>query len=116
MFTATQLQTLEQRLRDLRAELETALGAGKQGSAPVELDQTRVGRLSRMDAMQGQAMASAAQARAENDLARINTALRRLHEPDFGLCSECDEPIAWPRLQLNPGVRLCIECAQAREA
>ena len=45
--------------------------------ATVELDQTRVGRLSRMDAMQQQAMAKATNARAELTLKRIASALAR---------------------------------------
>ncbi len=110
-----QIEALETRLASLRAELEAAISQGKEGAAPVELDQTRVGRLSRMDAMQGQAMAKAANERAALELAQVKAAQRRLSDADFGLCLDCDEAIAWPRLQLNPGVRLCITCAQQRE-
>ena len=110
-----QIEALETRLASLRAELEAAISQGKEGGAPVELDQTRVGRLSRMDAMQGQAMAKAANERAARELAQVKAAQRRLSDADFGLCLDCDEAIAWPRLQLNPSVRLCIACAQQRE-
>ena len=50
-------------------------------------------------------------------LARVVAALARLDdEPDvFGLCVECEEPIAAKRLDLMPYVELCVECQQARE-
>lgn len=114
-LTTEQRQILESRLASLRADLEAAIAAGQSSGAPVELDQTRVGRLSRMDAMQGQAMTKAANERAARELAEIKAAQRRLGDQDFGLCLDCDEPIAWARLQLKPGARLCIACAQRRE-
>ena len=55
---------------------EHAEGAKK----PVELDQTRVGRLSRMDAMQGQAMEAALEARRHGRIRAIDAALRRIEE------------------------------------
>ncbi|MCA1799686.1 MAG: TraR/DksA family transcriptional regulator [Xanthomonadaceae bacterium] len=98
-----------------RAELE-ALAATRQASgAPVELDQARTGRLSRMDEMQGQEMARAGQARAEIELRKITAALQRLDDGSFGDCVACDEPIAPARLQADPAVVLCIKCAEARE-
>lgn len=115
VLTTKQLETLQARLAELQANLEAVIDAGKGSAAPVELDQTRVGRVSRVDAMQAQAMSKAAVERAQNELAQIKSARRRLQEEDFGLCADCDEPIAWPRLQLNPGVRLCIQCAEQRE-
>jgi DnaK suppressor protein len=50
------------------------------------------------------------------DLGRIQAALKRLEEsPDeFGLCSECGEPIG-KRLELLPFVELCVECQQAKD-
>lgn len=103
-------------MQALRIELEAALASGKSSTAPVELDQTRVGRLSRVDAMQGQAMAKASAARAAQQLAATNAAIKRLAHADFGLCVDCDEPIAWARLQYNPSVRCCIACAEQNEA
>lgn len=79
--------------------------------APVTLDQDSVGRLSRMDAMQVQAMALAAQRRRQAERERIAAALRRLDEGEFGFCAACGEPIAEGRLQHDPGAALCIDCA-----
>ena len=94
------------------ALLETA---GGEAEAPVELDQSRVGRLSRMDALQGQAMSQAAGQRREQELARIAAALRRIESGSYGLCLRCDEDIAPARLRIDPAATLCIGCASKAE-
>lgn len=81
----------------------------------VELDQTRLGRLSRMDAMQGQAISKDIQRRRKADIVRIEAALERLANYEFGDCLRCDEPIANERLAFDPASTLCIECAKAKE-
>lgn len=80
--------------------------------APVALDQESVGRLSRIDAMQVQAMALAQQRRRQSELGAINSALRRLEEGEFGYCIKCGEEIAPERLEHNPAVATCIACAR----
>ena len=103
------------RLLSLRSELEDVGESGAAASAVVELDQAKVGRLSRMDAMQAQAMAQASQQRREQTLRRIDAALKRLDEDEFGVCLECDEPINPKRLEFDPTVELCITCASKAE-
>ena len=85
-------------------------------AATVELDQTRVGRLSRMDALQGQAMAQASAGRREQALKRIEAALVRISDGSYGYCLNCDEPIALARLEADPAAPLCVACAERREA
>lgn len=108
------LQALRNRLDDLAAEIVAADNATAADRAPVELDQQSVGRLSRMDAMQVQAMAAAQARRRATELARIRAALRRWEEGEFGYCTECGEEIAERRLELDPAVPLCVECASGR--
>ncbi len=97
-----------------QALVETMLGLDA-AAAPVELDQTRVGRLSRMDAMQEQAMAKASQQRLGIELKRIDGALRRLDEGGYGECLGCGDDIAEGRLQVDPAATLCIQCASRQE-
>lgn len=78
---------------------------------PVELDQTRVGRLSRMDALQGQAMAQETARRRDNEVARIDAALKRVEQDEYGYCLSCGEKIAVKRLALDPMAALCVTCA-----
>ena len=99
---------LEERLEDLTAGLECQ----KKGTAPVELDQTRVGRLSRMDAMQQQAMSQAVSRLTDLERQRILSALDRLKSGNYGYCITCHEKIAEGRLRFDPSVLMCISCAK----
>ena len=107
--------TWRDRLLALREELEGIADTGDEASAVVELDQTKVGRLSRMDAMQAQAMAQASSERREQMLRRIDAALNRLDDDEFGYCQECGEDINPKRLEFDPTVLLCIDCASKAE-
>jgi len=102
---------IEQHLRELEDLAESSQAA----TATVELDQTRQGRLSRMDALQGQEMAKAAEQRRCVSVQRLNSALRRLEKGDYGECLECGEPIAEARLKADPATTLCLACAEDRE-
>lgn len=100
---------------EMRAAITDLEAQREAGSAVVELDQTRTGRLSRMDALQLQAMASAGRERAAAELRRIDAALARIRNGAFGPCAGCGEPIAAERLKAHPAVALCVSCAEARE-
>lgn len=103
-------------LVELRDEIAQLATTGDAAAAIVTLDQTAVGRLSRMDAMQAQAMSLNARQRRESTLKAIERALLRLRDDEFGDCMDCDEPIAHARLQFDPTATLCISCATGREA
>ena len=99
------------RLEAERAALDAEDSLGAEGQKTVELDQSAVGRLSRMDALQGQAMAKATGARRAARRQRIAAALARMEVGEFGFCTECGEEIAPARLDLDPTVPSCIGCA-----
>jgi len=86
----------------------------KEAARPVELDQTRQGRLSRMDAMQQQAMTQASIQRIELELKRIDATLIRLNSEDYGYCIRCGEEIEWARLKINPSVVVCKDCFEEK--
>ncbi|WP_193179358.1 TraR/DksA family transcriptional regulator [Nisaea sediminum] len=100
-----------ERLLARRAEIQSVMEAASDSAKPVELDQTRVGRLSRMDALQGQAMAKETERRRGLELQRIRTALERIEEEEFGYCVSCGEEIPLKRLEFDPAVTTCIDCA-----
>jgi len=102
----------KQRLLKRQEELQHITATGEEAAATVELDQSRVGRLSRMDAMQGQAMSQAAQQRRTLELQKIAAALLRIDEGNYGYCLSCDETIAAARLDIDPAATLCIACAE----
>lgn len=84
---------------------------GRDGQAVVELDQQTVGRLSRVDAMQSQAMARAGQVRRDAETQRLRQALQRLDQDEYGWCDECGEKIAEKRLKVDLTATRCIGCA-----
>lgn len=100
-----------ERLHQEAAELRAAEADTSADRAPVELDQTSVGRLSRMDAMQQQAMAAAQSRRRAARLQAIERALKRLDEDEYGWCEECGEEIPRGRLDLDPCAARCVGCA-----
>jgi len=102
---------LREKLLKLRAELLSVAASSADAAAVVELDQSKVGRLSRMDAMQAQAMAQASAGRREQMLRQIEAALQRIEDGEYGDCQSCDEPINPKRLEVDPTAVLCIDCA-----
>lgn len=79
---------------------------------PVGLDQTAVGRLSRMDALQVQAMQIETNRRRNIELKRIDSALSRVKDGEFGYCITCGEEIEDKRLNIDPTVTSCIACSR----
>ena len=110
------MKEFEALIRQRIAELEDIAESSRDATATVELDQTRQGRLSRMDALQGQAMAKATEQRRSHEIQRLKAALLRLERDDFGECLECGEPIAKARLKADPAATLCRECASELES
>jgi len=104
------------RFKDLllaaRAEVRDLLEGDEERAKIVELDQTSVGRLSRMDALQSQAMAQAGQRRRRVDLQRIEAALERIEEDEYGYCTQCGELIPEARLLLDPAAATCVAHAK----
>lgn len=99
---------LEKRRKEFAALSSDAADKRK----PVELDQQSVGRLSRQDALQQQAMAKAQDARRLLEIKKIDAALGRISDGEFGWCEECGEAIPIKRLEIDPTALFCTICAQ----
>lgn len=100
-----QIEEFRQQLIQVRSELEAISGTSDDAAKPVILDQTSVGRLSRMGAMQAQSMAIETKERRENQL------LRRIDAATYGECLSCGEDIDVRRLGVDPSYTQCIYCA-----
>lgn len=105
------LKQLQVQLEQRREELLATNDMGQASRKPVELDQSSVGRLSRMDAMQNQAMAQATQRRRLVELRRIEQAFEAIAQGEYGFCIECGEEIALKRLEIDPAAMACVKCA-----
>jgi DnaK suppressor protein len=109
-------QRHRQRLLDLRAEI---LAEGDIEAETARQDPSAVGNDEDAQplAEMSQSIASSRNRNRTDVLARVTVALKRLdEEPEsFGLCTECDEPIAAKRLDVMPYVELCVDCQQAHD-
>lgn len=104
-------QDFKQRLLKEKDSLQELIKLAKENTAAVELDQSKVGRLSRMDALQKQAMSQEVDRRRQIELSRIIAALARIEEDEFGFCITCGNDIGSERLALNPSLPQCAQCA-----
>jgi DnaK suppressor protein len=104
---------LRRDLEQLRASLEAQLGDATDSSRAPELDQSRMGRVSRIDAIQQQQMAAAGLRRAEARLERVRAAIQRCEEDpeSYGICPFCEEEIHFRRLKAFPDIVQCVACA-----
>ena len=107
------LDAWRQKLLDFKEELLALEREKDDASDTVELDQQRMGRLSRMDALQGQQMAQASERRRKEMLTRIDGALRRIENGDYGVCFVCGDDIDTARLNIDPTATRCIGCVEA---
>lgn len=105
-----------ERLAALMAQVERDLALAQENAATVELDQTSVGRLSRMDALQQQAMAQATRQRLSVHRRRIAAAMDRVAAGTYGLCCECGGDVEPERLERDPTALFCASCQAERRA
>lgn len=111
-MTDAELEIYRAALQNERSELAADDVATGDARKPVELDQQSVGRLSRMDALQNQAMAQAMSRRRSGRALRIDAALKRIDTGDYGQCLDCGEDISKARLDLDPTLPKCLSCTQ----
>ena len=109
------VEAFRRQLNQRKEELASLSEAAGDSRKPVELDQQSIGRLSRQDALQQQAMAKAMDARRSVELRKIDAALVRMDDGEFGWCSECGEAIVEKRLEIDPTATYCAPCARSEE-
>jgi len=105
-------KALKQQLIGRKKELERLVTAHHDNTRPVVLDQTTVGRLSRMDEIQNQAMSIEMERRRIDETHRIDAALARMEMDEFGYCMTCGDEIEKKRLELDPAIPICVGCAK----
>jgi RNA polymerase-binding transcription factor len=113
-LTTVQEAELHQLLLNLKAETEGLIQSSAASSQIVDLGQP-IGRLSRMDALQQQAMAKANSNGLKKSLQLIESALQAFRQERYGDCRRCEEPIGYPRLKARPESPFCLECQTQME-
>jgi len=109
-LTEGQLEELRAELSAQLRKLERSMRVTDQALKPVELDQTAVGRLSRIDSLQNQGLTRNLHEREQIKLAHVREALRRMDEGTYGRCTACSSTIPFPRLYVFPETPTCAAC------
>jgi len=107
-----EIEQIRHNLIRLKVELQELSESFKETSQPVQLDQSSIGRLSRMDAMQTQQMALEVARRREHQLLKIEGTLRRIESGEFGYCFKCGEELDTLRLSIEPTTTRCKTCVE----
>jgi DnaK suppressor protein len=108
-------EQLRHRLLAEQKETIEAIQQAQQSAAPVELDQSSIGRVSRIDALQQQALAQGLLKRLVIRKRKIEAALARFDSGTFGLCCACQGDVEPERLKADPAAVFCQECAAERQ-
>ena len=109
-LTELQLDELRGELERQLTRLEKSMKVTDEALRTVELDQTAVGRLSRMDSLQNQSLSKGLRDREVVRLSQIRDALERIEKGTFGVCTVCDGAIPFERLFIFPEAPECAEC------
>jgi DnaK suppressor protein len=102
----------KQRLLALRGDIEALLAGHEEPRAQPESDQEVGDRAARAEAVLDHEMAAETTRRRHVELNRIDAALKRLEDDEFGDCVTCGNPIDPERLALDPATPFCIHHAK----
>jgi len=105
------IQKLENSIINKISETKKDISSFEELTRPISPDNA-IGRLTRMEAINSKSINEAALQKARQTLSQLEHSLTRLHEPDFGLCRECEEPIPFARLKIMPETSTCVHCAE----
>jgi DnaK suppressor protein len=108
-----QIAELTAELERVVTKLERSMRTTEEAMRPIQLDQSAVGRLSRIDSLQNQGLTRNLQEREQAKLGQVVAAFQRLEEGTYGTCIECDQAIAFERLQVFPETPTCTACSPA---
>jgi RNA polymerase-binding transcription factor DksA len=95
-LTIQQRETLQRLLEERAAELREEIGEDRLADLNAEPE-------------------VAALERDVIELREVEAALARVHEPDFGLCADCEGDIPFARLRAAPSARRCVACQAIAE-
>ena len=90
---------------------ERLISEYKEMTKPVEPD-SAIGRISRMDAINNQAVTESSLRQAREKLKKLNIVLSKIGDKDFGICLSCRKPIPLGRILVRPESMHCVNCAR----
>jgi len=114
-LSTKQLEDLRLRLLDAKASAKIILAQGAPGTEPVEASGKTIGRLTRMDALQVQAMTQMSRHQLDIRLKQIEASLTEWEAGKYGVCRHCKGSIGVERLEALPEAPFCIACQESFE-
>ena len=109
-MTAKEKDLIKEKILSDREAAQNSISALEETVKPVSPD-SAIGRLTRMEAINAKSISEASLRSFKVKLEKLNRALAKLDEPDFGICIRCEEPIPVKRMMLMPETTLCVTCA-----
>ncbi len=110
LLTVQQISEIRIGLERSLRRLERSVRANGDAHATREIDQSTVGRLSRIEALQNLSLIQNLQERERTQFDEVLQALGRLDAGTYGLCTDCSGLIAHERLFVFPETRTCGDC------
>ena len=104
-------EVLRQKIIKAIAETKQKIQRQEEEVQPIA-PENAIGRVSRMDAINNKGVAEAALRRIKEKLAKLQFALSKIDDENFGACSRCKRPIQPMRLMYMPESTQCIRCAR----
>lgn len=101
----------------MKTELESVIASLEQtveATATVEPSQSSSGPVSRIDAIQQQAVAIGLQNRLQLRRRKLEAALGRIASGHYGNCCECQDKLELDRLEADAATVFCLDCASER--
>jgi DnaK suppressor protein len=106
------IKNFRKKLLSRQKELEQLIDEHTHEIKPVEIDESQVGLLSRLEAIDAKAVSDEVEHKREDELKRVILALKHIDDGEYGYCMVCGEEIEEKRLALDPAVLACIDCAR----
>ena len=95
-------------------QAETHLIESLQDAVKPVAPDNAIGRLTRMEALGSKGISENTLGFARAKLAKLETALKKVDQPDFGICTRCEKPFPLGRIMALPENVLCVPCAEKK--
>lgn len=112
-MTEAERKSLKEKIHEEIVKIEAAIVPLLDATKPISPENS-LGRISRMDAINNKGVAEAALRSAKTKLSKLQIALTKIDNTDFGKCSMCKNPIRPARLMYLPESTKCVRCADRR--
>lgn len=107
------LRILKEKIEQEISEQHKLIQSLEKTSKPVAPDNA-IGRLTRMEAINSKSISEASLSFARSKVKKLEKALKRIKNPNFGICESCDNPIPHGRIMLMPESTICVPCAERK--